>query len=1038
MNWICCFMKIRWSAIIFSGCLLLQAGIAKLDAAVAKQPFIHYGQAQTASSGEDLSLKDLNTTLREHLQSGDLNNCTRDAAKVLEQLKKNGSFDGDAHSTACYLLGIYYLLSNNFSESIRYFEISASLKAQRKEFDAQYAKTIYNLGAVYNRIGDYVSQEQYSEKSLALEKTLYGESSPQLITTYASLAIANIGLQDYEQALINSNRALVLALNSPDSVKNSDLALIYNNLGVLYMWKADYSKARVYLEKSESIHTGNKVEIGENYFSFLNSLAIVYSSLGLTDKSNEYYKRGIELAARNNSSSAYNFINTYAIYLFKSGRKEEGEALLYDALCRAKTVYGDSSQLYYSVMHFYAEYLSELGIDKPKTLRYFKQCVEYIGLNERNLSLRDPVYLGYSRSLAENGDLNGALDVMQSLLYPAGNSETYHEKDAVLYPNPSMESLKADKMSLKKLRQKYEILWKKYSKSGDLKILETASATSKLIVELLEKVRINISEEDSRLILGDNYRDSYLNAIRDFNVLYRLTGNPVYLESDFEFSEKSKVAGLLTATRELNASQFNIPDDLSDLEKKLKRDLTFRTARIEEEMAKEHPDTFLINTWKESILKSSVMRDSLISVFEKRYPGYYSFKYNSDVLRMDEIPEVTGRNVNYISYVASDTALYIFIVNRKYHQLLSFTADSSLFSDIKQFRNLLGMPSPSDNAREAFEKFQETGYRLYRKIIEPIRPYLISNKLLISPDNILSYIPFETIPISLSQDNKILYGRLHYMMNDFDISYTYSVTFLAESMKRESRFSNKLIAFAPSYSEPVDIGTVLKNRQKVNGMLPDLPFARQEAEYVSAITGGKLYENSDAIETVFKNESGKYDIIHMAMHTVIDDRSPMYSTLIFSPEKDTINDRYLKTYEIYSIPLRAKMVVLSSCNSGAGMLFSGEGVLSLARGFMYSGSKSVVMAMWEIEDKSGTDIVKGFYDNLKKGYSKSSSLRRARLKYLKQADQLRSHPYFWSSLVIYGNNSPLYFSRYLLAVAGMILAALASLVLFYFRKRIYS
>jgi CHAT domain-containing protein len=221
-------------------------------------------------------------------------------------------------------------------------------------------------------------------------------------------------------------------------------------------------------------------------------------------------------------------------------------------------------------------------------------------------------------------------------------------------------------------------------------------------------------------------------------------------------------------------------------------------------------------------------------------------------------------------------------------------------------------------------------------------------------------------------------------------------------------------------------------------MLPDLPYARQEAEYVSSLTGGQLFENDAARETIFKSESGKYDIIHLAMHTVLNDRSPMYSTLIFSPEIDSINDRYLNTYEIYSIPLKAKMVVLSSCNSGAGQLYSGEGILSLARGFMYSGSKSVVMAMWEIEDKSGTDIVKGFYDNLKKGYSKSSSLRRARMKYLKQADQLRSHPYFWSSLIIYGNNSPLYYSGYLLVVAGIVLASMTAIIVYYLCRRRYS
>jgi CHAT domain-containing protein len=112
--------------------------------------------------------------------------------------------------------------------------------------------------------------------------------------------------------------------------------------------------------------------------------------------------------------------------------------------------------------------------------------------------------------------------------------------------------------------------------------------------------------------------------------------------------------------------------------------------------------------------------------------------------------------------------------------------------------------------------------------------------------------------------------------------------------------------------------------------------------------------------------------------------------------------------------------------------------MSLARGFMYSGSGSVVMAMWEIEDRSGTEIVKGFYDNLRKGYSKSSSLRKVRIKYLSEADQLRSHPYFWSSLVVYGDNRPLYISK-IYPVAGGTVAVLSLLIyLVYRRKRRYS
>jgi CHAT domain-containing protein len=118
------------------------------------------------------------------------------------------------------------------------------------------------------------------------------------------------------------------------------------------------------------------------------------------------------------------------------------------------------------------------------------------------------------------------------------------------------------------------------------------------------------------------------------------------------------------------------------------------------------------------------------------------------------------------------------------------------------------------------------------------------------------------------------------------------------------------------------------------------------------------------------------------------------------------------------------------------MLYSGEGILSLARGFIYSGSKSVVMSMWEIEDRSGVDIVELFYLNLKKGYTKSVALRKARIAYLKNADQLRSHPYFWSSLIIYGDNAPLYYTNYF--IIGGIIVALLIFIFVYFRKRKYS
>ena len=937
-------------------------------------------------------------------------------------------------SESYYLIGIYHLLTKNFNESIRYLDLCISFKVKENEYDERYARVLYNIGLAYLNLGELKRHEEYSSKSLEIEKKLNGESSPLLASIYLSLGGAYSELQENKKALNYYNNALTIANSKPDSVPPLTKADLFASLGGCYIKLADFSKAKIYLDKAESLYKQFNFKISENYINLMNSLAITYGSLNLTSEAGEYYKKVIPIAIANNSPMAYNIVNSYSVFLANNGEKQKGEELLKDALDRAKARIILFPRSYVEVLSNYASYLRVFRIDNKKSLECYLICLEYLRRNDQDLSLKTSVSVGYSLSLDEEGELDNALEVIQSLLVPEQASGQNKDK----YGNPDIEKIKSDGISLKILNTKYKILWDIYKKSDDRRILEIASNTSELIVALLEKVRINISEDDSRLILGDRYRDSYLNAIRDFNLLYNKTNDSHYLEKVFEYSEKSKVEGLLTSTRELNATQLNIPSGIGDYEMKLQVDINLYNARLSDEMASEKPDSALINKWKENLLEVTRSRDSLILIFEQKYPLYYAIKYNTHVAELKDIPGIIGKDGNYVNYILSDSILYTFIANKRYQKLLAIPVDSSFFSDVRKFRSLLSMPLPSDNASLKFNEFQAVGYRLYKILIDPVRSYIISNKIFISPDNILSYLPFETIPTSSDLQNTIMYRNLNYLMNSFDISYTYSATFMKESEQKEYSKTNKLIAFAPDYPVPIDIQSALMSRQAGIGVLNDLPFARQEAKYVSDITGGTLFENSAAKESVYKNESGKYDIIHLAMHTLLNEKDPMRSTLIFSQGSDSLEDGYLKTYEIYGLPLKAKMVVLSSCNTGNGLLYSGEGILSLARGFIYSGSQSVVMSMWEIEDKSGTEIVEMFYKNLKKGYPKSVALKKARIVFLENADQLRSHPYFWSSLVVYGNNAPLYHSNKLKITILVIIAVLLFSLGFYFWKRKYS
>lgn len=978
------------------------------------------------SSGE---VGQLNALLRSSLTTGDSAKSRLLIERII-QISSTENINVSILSESYYFTGIYHLQLEEYNESIRYLDLSLSLMAKSGEPDGRYARALYNIGIAYLNLGDFKKHEEYSLKSLEIEKKINGETSPVLVTTYLSLIIAYIELQEYDKALNYSNIAISIADSKPESISPRVTADIYINLGVCYTRLADFSKAKIYLDKAESLYKQFRLKITDNYINLMNSSAITYGALGFTAGSEKYYKKVIALALANNSPLAYNIINSYALFLAGNNNILKGEKLLREALERAKARYDLFPRNYIEVLNNYAIYLRVNRIDNKKSLGCYEQCLEYLQKNDQDLYLKSSVLIGYSLSLDEAGEYDKALETIQSLLVPGKDNKRSNEN----FINPGIEQIKSDRITLTILETKYRILCDIFKKSADQKILEAASNTSELIVSLIEKVRVSISEDDSRLILGDRYRDSYLNAIRDFHLLFRKTNDPHHLEKAFEYSEKSKVAGLLTSTRELKATQLHIPSVIGDYEKKLQSNISLFNARLTEETASERPNSVRINKLKENLFEATRSRDSLILVFEKKYPVYYSIKYNTHVAELKNVPKIVGRNGNYINYILSDTLLFTFISNRSYQQLLVLPVDSSFYNDIRHFRNLLSMPSPMVNASMRFNDFQEVGNRLFKTLIDPIKPYLISDKLIISPDNILTYLPFEIIPATVGSNESFKYRDLSYLMNSYDISYTYSATFMEESAKSGYSRSNKLIAFAPDYPNPIDIRSTLMTRQAEMVTMKDLPYARQEAKYVSDITGGTLFKNSDAKESVYKNESGKYDIIHLAMHTFLNDKDPMNSTLIFSHLNDSLEDGYLKTFEIYGIPLKAKMVVLSSCNTGTGMLYSGEGILSVARGFIYSGSQSVIMSMWEIEDKSGTQIVELFYKNLKKGQSKSVALKKARVAFLKNADELRSHPYYWSALVVYGNNSPLYYSAALKITMVIVVAIFLLSLVFYFRK----
>jgi len=122
-------------------------------------------------------------------------------------------------------------------------------------------------------------------------------------------------------------------------------------------------------------------------------------------------------------------------------------------------------------------------------------------------------------------------------------------------------------------------------------------------------------------------------------------------------------------------------------------------------------------------------------------------------------------------------------------------------------------------------------------------------------------------------------------MNDYNISYTYSATFMREMVNRNYTKMRNLVAFAPAYTSTLNLDSIYAKRQTVSGLSQTFRMRARKPNLFHRSQAENLYLNDEARESVFKNVAGGYDIIHLAMHTYLNDQNPMNSAMIFLPGK---------------------------------------------------------------------------------------------------------------------------------------------------------
>lgn len=201
-------------------------------------------------------------------------------------------------------------------------------------------------------------------------------------------------------------------------------------------------------------------------------------------------------------------------------------------------------------------------------------------------------------------------------------------------------------------------------------------------------------------------------------------------------------------------------------------------------------------------------------------------------------------------------------------------------------------------------------------------------------------------------------------------------------------------------SAPTNAALVVAAPAETAGLVP-LAAAPAEAAAIRRRLGGEIAQLSGAAATQARLEArdlGHFAVLHFASHAVMDETRPLRSALMLAPDAANADGRW-SAEEIYRTPISADLVVLSACSTAAGAQAAGEGVMSLARAFLYAGAGATVATLWDVPDAPGPVFADALYRELAGGRPVGAAVADAR----RELRRRGAPPRAWAAYVLTGN-----------------------------------
>lgn len=919
-------------------------------------------------------------------------------------------------------IGNVYMAKGEYEKALDFHQ--QALKKRLDIFSSEHADVAMsyaNIGVLYREMGLYQKALEYFLKYREILLRLFGHDNPYTADAYNNVGAAYADLGDYDKSLENLQTALLLRKKRGENAPG--VSTSYNNIGSIYKFKGDYELALSFYRKSidviRNVNGNHHPDIARRY----SNMGEIYIERGLFDTALCYFNRALELDTAFLGKTSAQVIGDYL---------NRGRA--YGELNEKEKEFND----YHKGLNLS---LQAFGEKHPKTAGFYMA----IGNNLLNRHEKDSAKFFIRKSLK-----------IKKAIYPSVHPElaSAYRETGEFYERIGLndsariffhESLKANYMMpiltdsidpalvqnepefASTLIDLCRLNYHDYITNGNYYHLTQIPEYFKLIKSIINNVISDFTIEETKIKLLNKFSKNTFYAVDAAYKLFILTGIPDYNLMSFEFSEYNKASLLQDRVYGPGSMEdYYIPEKLIIKKKNLMGFIEYLQMKFH------HSETGKDQEVKEKTLHTL---DSLMICLKSvndsinRYgSNFNNYDINPGKQLYCKIRTKLGENDALISYFLADSAIFTYVITKdtiSTHRQALIQPDmtgrmvSDYLSALKKYEK---------------EKIPELNNQLSNLLINNIHKDIAGRwKLIIIPDKILLYLPFETLCNNIRRITEFGDFRYQdYMIKAHDITYHYSAGLwcINDEVHYDKR-ENRLLAFAPVFSDNLKYANEYEPGQSVfsgpedyemfksvsgeRSQYRELPFTISEIDSIKILCDNygievKEFTFRNATEKNLRANIGNSRYIHIATHGIVDNQHPEYSGLVFASDKNVdsdasingfYNDAVLYAKEIYALELNSDLVVLSACKTGLGKLEEGEGIIGLVRGFLSAGAGNVLFSFWDVGDKNTLTFMSNFYRHLLSGENSSVALRKAKLELIARPDT--SFPLIWGSFALIGN-----------------------------------